>query len=305
VLAGRTLEMVRVRDLVAYVRAAKGRATVPRWMGGKFPLSSELADAVRRELHSIAAAPHLADALASDALRAIAPLLAAQARRSRLPCGDQVLVERTRTREGWHLFVFPFAGRHVNEGLAALLAQRLCEQQPNSFSFSINDYGFELLGEREFVCDESALRGCFRADEAALQRDLLAAINASELARRQFREIARIAGLVQQSPPGQQKSARQLQASAGLLFDTLSRYDPEHVLIELAHREVLERHLNLPDVLRWLRDLQQKTLLIADVEQLSPLAFPLWASRLRGGLSNESASERIERMAKALERADG
>jgi ATP-dependent helicase Lhr and Lhr-like helicase len=306
VFSGRVLELKRIHELTAYVAPSKSqRATVPRWMGGKFPLSTELADFMRRELGNMAHDPASLDAARAQQsygaeVALLAPQLRLQLKQSALPAADEVLVERLQSKEGWHLFLYPFGGRQVNEGIAALMAHRASQIMRNSFSFAINDYGFELLAEKAYAQDEAALRQLLAPD--AVVQDLLAAINAGELARRHFREIARIAGLLLQPPPGKVKSTRQLQASAGLLFDALQSHDPGHVLMQQAHVDVLQRQLNVQQMQKQLLTIQAQRLRIVDQSRLSPLAFPLWADRLRNSMSNESAAERIQRMAESLEK---
>lgn len=297
--AGRALELVRVRDMTAHVRRARGaRRAVPRWQGGRLPLSTELAESVREIL-----AEAREGILRDPETRAVADVLAVQQEWSALPGPRELLAERVRTREGEHLFLFPFAGRLVHEGLAALVAWRLGRRIPATFSITVNDYGFELLADRLPDLDEPGLRSLF--DTANLVTDLLACVNASELARRQFRDIARIAGLVFQGYPGRGKSARQLQASSGLIYDTLARYDPDHRLLAQARDEVLERQLELQRLRRVLEAVAGWTVRYREPGRLTPLAFPLWADRLRNRLSTERWQDRVERMVARLEQAAG
>ena len=296
--AGRVVELARVRDMVAYVRAAKARTRiVPRWQGGRMPLSTALADSVLALFGEIPAGR-----LEAPELPVLEPMLALQARWSRLPSPQELLVETVQTREGHHLFVYPFAGRLVHEGLATLLAWRLMRGAPATFTLSVNDYGFELLSPAPPPLPADGLDGLL-GDETLLA-DLLECINASEIARRQFRDIARISGLVFQGYPGAQKSTRQIQASSGLMFDVLTRYDEGNLLVEQARREVLESQLEfrrLADTLARMR--AQRTVVCRPV-RLTPLAFPLWAERLQTQImSSEDWRTRVLRMAGELERA--
>jgi len=305
VFSGRVLQLKRIHELVAFVVPAKSaKATVVRWTGGKLALSTELAGVMRETLDQMARMPQTLDensALAcyGPEVALLAPSLRMQAKQSALPRLGELLIERVKTKEGWHLFVFPFGGRQVNEGMAALMAHRASQSQRNSFSFAINDYGFELLAEREFDCSIEALRTLLNPDN--LSADLLNAMNSGELARRHFREIARISGLLLQAPPGKLKSTRQLQASAGLLFNALTQHDPGHILLEQTHIDVLESQLGMRQLQVALHEIAGQKLRINLRERLSPMAFPLWAERLRESLSNETASERIARMAEVLE----
>ncbi len=295
--AGRSLELVRVRDLTAYVRrAGRRRQAIPRWQGGRLPISGTLADEV---LTLLAEAD--AGEFHEPELAAIQPLITLQQTVSALPTPAILLIEQSQSREGEHLFVYPFAGRLVHEGLAALLAWRLGQIQPATFSIAVNDYGLELLSDALPVLEPTAWRALLSPDH--LQADLLQALNASELARRQFRDIARVAGLVFQGYPGRGKTARQLQASSGLIFDTLSQYDPDHRLLAQAQTEVLESTLEVQRLHATLTDIAEKKLRIQQTERFSPLAFPLWAERQRSRLSTERWEDRVKRMVEQLERA--
>jgi ATP-dependent Lhr-like helicase len=294
--AGRLLQLVRLENMTAYVRAAKaGEGTVPRWQGGRMPLSSELGREIERAFTQARASPEL---------RALAPLLAIQAQRSALPREGVLLAEWVRRRDGRHLFVYPFAGRQVHEGLAALAAQRWGRLVANTFSFAANDYGFVLSPAKAVALDEALLRELLAPE--GLVDDLLAGVNLPELARRQFREIARVAGLLPPNLPGRElRSLRQVQASSGLLFDVLRRFDPQHLLLQLASREVLSRQLELTRLRDTLADCAGRTLDLRHPGLLTPLSFPLWAEGMRGHLSSESWRERVQRAAQQLEAAHG
>jgi ATP-dependent Lhr-like helicase len=297
--SGRIVELVRVRDMIAYVRKRTGATkVVPRWQGGRMPLSTELADTV---LELFAAWRD--GEPSSREMAAIGDIVALQARWSRVPVPGELLVERLKSREGHHLFVYPFAGRLVHEGLATLLAHRLAARRPSTFTLSVNDYGLELLsGEAIDTGDD--LAALF--DRGTLTEDLLACVNTSEIARRQFRDIARIAGLVFQGYPGAPKSTRQLQASSSLIFDVLCQYDAGNLLLTQARREVLESQLELRRLDDTLARIAEKRIVELAPERLTPLAFPLWAERLQSQvMSSESWRARVERMAGELEAAAG
>ena len=298
--AGRTVELVYVHDMKVWVRKAttKERARIPRWMGGRMPLSTELARAVRRRLE------HAHDGLyEGPELQAVRPLLELQAQWSAIPLSSQLLIEQIKSREGFHLLMYPFAGRLVHEGLSALFAWRMAQIQPMTFTMSVNDYGFELLSATEPPFDAAMKNGLF--DATSLARDLEACLNAAEMGKRQFREIARISGLVFQGYPGQQKSAKQLQASSGLLYDVFTNYDPENLLLHQSRTEVLERQLEHSRLLTTLLSLQNAQMLRLTPARFTPLAFPLIVARLRERLTNESLATRVARMTVQLEKAAG
>ena len=295
--AGLSLELIRVRELVATVKRSRAsRQAVPRWQGGRLPLSTALADEMLELL-----AEYNAGRCKEPEVLAIRPLLDLQARWSALPQPGCLLVERTDSREGQHLFIFPFAGRLAHEGLASLLAWRLGQQTAGTFSLAANDYGLEIVSHELPDINEALLRDLLSS--AQLTEHLLASLNAGELVRRQFRDIARVAGLIFQGYPGKGKSARQLQASSGLMFDTLQRYDPSHRLLDQAAREVLESTLEVSRIEQTLQTLSQARIMIQTPVRFTPLAFPLWAERQRNRLSTERWSDRVAAMVARLEKA--
>ena len=291
--AGRLLELVQLKDMTAYVRVARGgEGVVPRWQGGQLALSPSLG----RELEAV-----LGGADDSPESRWLAPLLALQQSLSARPSPGHLLVEDVRRREGQFLFVYPFAGRHVHEAMAALLALRCTRLQRNSIGYAVNDHGLVLAPALPIELD--AARWNILLDPGALLDDLRAAVNLGELARRQFRGIARVAGLLVPSlPGGMPRSLRQLQASAGLLYDVLREHDPEHMLLQLAEREVLHDSLDVDGLHDALQRMQDRALSLQAPRSLTPLGFPLWAERLRGQLSNEDWRTRVLRAAQQLEK---
>ncbi|WP_028239892.1 ligase-associated DNA damage response DEXH box helicase [Stutzerimonas azotifigens] len=297
--AGRLLELVRVENMTAYVRRAAGRKpAVPRWNGGRMPLSSELADAVVEQLGAASRG-----AFDSAEMRLAGPLLDVQMAWSALPTEHTLLAEVLKSREGWHLFLYPFAGRQVHLGLASLLAYRMGRRAPVTFSIAVNDYGFELLSATEVDWAQSLGGELFGQEH--LLHDVLGSLNAGELARRRFREIARIAGLVFSGYPGAQKSARQLQASSGLFFDVFRQYDPDNLLLTQAQEEALRQELEVDRLERTLERLQRRTLDLRTPKRPTPLAFPLLVERFRESMSSEKLADRIARMLKDLEKAAG
>ena len=340
IFAGRVLEMVKIADMTAYVkRAGPKRPTVPRWAGSRMPLSTVLADFVVQQLAQ-AAGGHFD----SPELRCAKPLLELQQRWSALPTPQTLLAETLRTREGWHLFLYPFAGRHAHMGLASLLAWRASQHVPGTFSISVNDYGLELLSatERDWAAllpgllrttapvaeealpasgvqagDAWAIRNTANAaardaagtvspadaERHALLHEVLASLNATEMARRRFREIARVSGLIFQSHPGERRSARQLQASSQLFFEVFRKYDAGNMLLRQADEEVLSQELDVAQLLAALRRMQAQELVVRALARPSPFSFPLMVERFREKLTNENLADRIARMLAQLESA--
>ena len=297
VFAGHSLELIRVENMTALVRPAKpGAATVPRWQGGRSPLSSELAESVRELLEA-----HLEGRAQEPEMRAVERLLALQRRWSRIPRRHELLVEQCETREGHHVFCYPFEGRHVHVGLSALLAWRLARTRPASFSLAFSDYGFELLSRERFELLPLLKAGLLSPEN--LLADVLASLNAAELSKRQFREIARVAGLVFQGFPGQPKSSRQVQATSGLIYEVFARWDAGNPLLGQAEREVLERELEFSRLASAVRRLSASPVLLRQTHKPTPFAFPLMVARLREKLTSEKLADRVRRMQLDFDRA--
>jgi ATP-dependent Lhr-like helicase len=299
---GRLLEFVRLHDMTAWVRRAQGkRGATPRWQGSRTPLSPQLGAAMLEQLAAFAEGD-----ISAPEVRAIAPLLDLQRRWSALPRPGVLVAETLKSRDGWHLFLYPFAGRAVHLGLAALLAWRIARERPATLSMAVNDYGIELLSPDEIdyaALLEPGADGTSLLSPAQLEEDLAASLNAGELAQRRFREIARIAGLLFSGYPGQKKSQRQLQASSSLFFEVFRKHDPGNLLLAQARREVLEQELDLPRLRTALEALRGWQLRLQPVQRVTPFGFPLMVERYRERLSTEKLADRIARMLQGLEKA--
>ena len=297
IFAGRNLEFVRAEEMTCYVRRNEGKkAAMISWAGAKMPLSNELADAVLEVL----AGAEQGDFFEPE-LEAARPMLETQAHLSRLPTPKTLLIERLESREGHHLFIYPFAGRNAHIGLGSLLAWRLAKDAPNTFSISINDYGFELLSA--LPVDPAPLRDQSLFDEGDLLHDVFASLNSSELARRRFREIARVSGLISTGYPGQPKSTRQLQASSTLFYEVFRKYDADNMLLTQAQSEVLSQELDIKRLAEVLARMRQQKVAYVDLAVPSPFALPLMVERFREKLSTEKLKDRLDRMLKDMERA--
>ncbi len=302
IFAGRHLTLVRFHQRTATVKPAgkttKGRIAI--WGGAKMPLSTELTHAIANRL-SQKPSPRLSK---STEMEAIQPILDIQRRWSRVPSDDYLLVEFTRSRDGEHLFLFPFAGRLVHEGLGTLVAYRIGRETGQSIQATQNDYGFSLTARRGLLLDEKSLRRHLSPDD--LLEDLIACMNTAELARRNFREIARISGLILQQPPGRQdRSRRELQSSATLLYEVLQRYDPDNLLLLQSEREILEKQLEFTRLNEVIHGLKNRPFHLVETEHLTPMAFPLWADRLQSTLVAADAATRLADMLDELNQAAG
>lgn len=296
--AGLHLELLHFKDTTAYVKKAtmRGRA-IPKWSGIHMPLSTELSDSVLETLQEWKTGE-----AAGPEITAVESLLKMQQHWSHLPGPGELLIEQVDTSEGHSLFCFPFAGRLAHEGLAMLVAHRLTSAEEATYSLQANDYGFELECEQPISVNETTLRKALSPTN--LLEDILGTINSSELAKRRFRTIARIAGLVFEGYPGRSKTARQVQSSSGLIYDVLMNHDDENLLLHQAKREVLEAQLDFQRMHHALGSLQAREWFLRQPARLTPLSFPLWAENLQGQvLSNESFKTRVERMLGELEAA--
>jgi ATP-dependent Lhr-like helicase len=300
IFSGRHLTLVRFHHRTATVKSAgkstKGRIAI--WGGAKMSLSTELTHAIAARLSPASALPPASE------MAAVAPILDIQRRWSHLPSDDSLLVEFTRSREGEHLFFFPFAGRLAHEGLATLVAYRIGREIQQSIQATQNDYGFSLTARRGLTLDEENLRRHLSPDH--LLEDLIECMNTAELARRNFREIARVSGLILQQPPGrQQRSQRELQSSASLLFEVLQRYDPDNLLLRQSEREILEKQLEFTRLHQVIHDLTTRPFRLVETGHLTPMAFPLWAGRLQSTHIPADAATRLADMLEELNAAAG
>jgi ATP-dependent helicase Lhr and Lhr-like helicase len=298
IFAGKFLTLVRIHQRVATVKPAPktGKGQIAIWGGAKMPLSTELSHALSRRLNGHGSP--------SPEIDAVKPILDIQRKWSRLPDDDSLLVEHARTREGEHLYFFPFAGRLVHEGLAALIAFRISRQTGEAIQTSQNDYGFSLNAKRGLNLDEDSIRKNLSTD--SLLEDLVDCMNTAELSRRQFREIARVSGLILQTPPGRpDRSQREIQSSASLLFEVLQRYDADNLLLLQSEREILEKQLEFTRLNTVIHSLSQRPIFTVETENLSPMAFPLWADRLQAIHLGPDAHTRLESMLVQLEKAAG
>ena len=298
-IAGKLVKLVLIRDNVAYVKRAKGKPdTVPRWMGGRMPLSSELSEALRSKFQEAAEGTFV-----GREMKSLKGLFEVQKRWSILPRSDELLIEMIEDRSSFQTFFFPFEGRLVHEGMSALLAFRLSRIQKTTFSMACNDHGIVLQSPHAVPIEKAISLGLFSTDN--LQVDILQSMNATEMAKRQFRQIARVAGLIQTGLPGQRKSRSHIQASSNLFFDVFCEYDPSNLLLQQCRREVLEQQLELTRLHKALTRMEQGRVVIMHPPKLTPLAFPLMVDKLRERISSETLAERVARMQADLETAAG
>lgn len=296
VFSGRVLELIRVRDMTAYVmRATRKSGIVPRWDGGRFSLSTQLAAAVRRKLSEAGQGR-----FQGPEMTAIRPLLELQARWSAIPRPEQLLVESIEVDRVHHLFLFPFQGRLAHEGLGALLAYRLSQRAPLTVISVANDYGIGLKSDEPMPVSGGDWGRLFSLD--GLLDDLAACLNSSNLARRQFRDIARIAGLIMPGFPGANKPMRHVQASSEMFFTVFEDFDPGNLLLDQARREVLDAQLEIVRLRAAMTHAASQEMVTIEPRHLTPMSFPIWAEHLRATtLSSEKWLHMVQKMVVSLE----
>ena len=292
VLGGKVVEMQQIKDMTVLVkRSKKKKAITPSWLGGRLPLTSYLTHFLRLKLN---------DALTPNnrekELKFLHPLLKRQENNSHIPKSDEFLVEKIETKEGHHLFVYPFEGRLVHEIMASLIAYRISKIKKLTFTIAQNDYGFELLSDQEIPLHKDNINSIFSKEN--LIQDVTASINASEMASRKFRDIAVVAGLVVQSQPGNKKSNKSLQSSSGLIFRVLNDYEPNNLLLKQAYNEVFDYELEKVRLQGAFQRISESKIILKKANNFTPLSFPLKVDSLRGTMSNEELSKRIERIQK-------
>jgi ATP-dependent Lhr-like helicase len=301
-LAGRQLELVMIKDMTVLVKKSNAKkSVVPSWLGGRLPISASLGKTLREKLNE-AGEQILEGALSEDEeLQALLPLFALQQQLSHIPRSDELLIEQIETGDGFHLFVYPFEGRLVHEAMAALLAYRISKLTPITFSIAMNDYGFELLSDQPIPVDDSNVYQLFSPEE--LLQDIQRSVNATEMAKRKFRDIAVIGGLIFQGYPGEYKKQRHLQASAGLLFNVFNEYEPDNVLLRQSFQEVFDQQMEEQRLREMLERIQQSRIVLTFPKKLTPFCFPIKVDSLRENLTSEKLADRVKRMQQQLEKS--
>jgi ATP-dependent helicase Lhr and Lhr-like helicase len=296
-LAGRNLELLGIKDMTALVRKSNAKKSiVPSWQGGRMPLSANLGRKLRETLDK-AGAKKIKNL--EIEIRVLKPLFDLQSALSHVPKHNQLLIEHIETNEGFHLFVYPFEGRLVHEAMAAILAWRISRITPITFSFAMNDYGFELLSDQPIPVDDTNVYELFSPE--FLFEDIQRSVNATEMAKRKFRDIAVIGGLIFQGLPGEQKKARHLQSSAGLLFKVFAEYEPNNLLIRQAYNEVMDQQMEEVRLRNMLERIQHSDIIITFPQRFTPFCFPIKVDSMRESLTSEKLEDRVKKMQQQLE----
>ncbi|MEO7922445.1 MAG: ligase-associated DNA damage response DEXH box helicase [Chitinophagaceae bacterium] len=298
-LAGRKLEFMMIRDNTALVKKSNAKKSIiPSWDGGRMPLSANLGKKLRETLDktTVDRPP------TTPELEVLRPLFELQEQLSHVPKKNELLIEQIETNDGFHLFVYPFEGRLVHEAMAAILAYRISRIRPITFSFAMNDYGFELLSDQPIPVDDTNVYGLFSPDD--LLNDIQRSVNSTEMARRKFRDVAVIGGLIFQGMPGEKRKARHLQSSASLLFNVFSEYDPQNLLLRQSYQEVLDQQMEETRLRDMLERIQQSHIVLTFPGRLTPFSFPIKVDSMREDLSSEKLEDRVKKMQQQLEISD-
>jgi len=306
-LAGRTLEFAMIKDMTCMVRKSNAKKSrIPSWQGGRMPLSANLGFMLRRKFDEAGLEienhpdSHRERIKTEKELEILKPLFELQDYLSHIPKKNELLIEQIETKDGFHLFVFPFEGRLVHEAMAAILAYRISRITPITFSFAMNDYGFELLSDQPIPVDDSNAYELFSPEN--LLEDIQRSLNSVEMAKRKFRDIAVIGGLIFQGFPGEQKKARHLQSSASLLFNVFSEYEPRNLLLRQAYNEVLEQQMEEQRLRDMLERIQKSRIILTFPRRLTPFCFPIKVDSMREDLSSEKLEDRVKKMQLQLEK---
>ena len=295
-LAGRNLELVMIKEMTVMVRKSSAKKSiVPSWMGGRMSLTANLGHILRQTFNKA-----LIDEEEIE-LKSLHSLFSLQKKLSHIPRDNELLIEQIEDKDGYHLLVYPFEGRQVHEAMSAILGYRIGQLTPISFSISMNDYGFELLSDQPIPVDDSNAREFFSTEN--LLTDIQKSMNSTEMAKRKFRDIAVIGGLIFQGMPGEQKKARHLQSSASLLFKVLAEYDQNNILLRQAYQEVMVQQMDEVRLRLALQRITASKIIITFPEKITPLSFPIIVDGLnRNNLSSEKIEDRIKKMQSQLEK---
>lgn len=290
ILAGRVLEIVTIKDMTVLVKLSKRKSAItPSWLGGRLPLSSYLSQYLRDKLSE-----SLHPKTTEKELKFLHPLISRQDKHSHIPKKDEFLVELIETKDGHHIFMYPFEGRLIHEVMAALIAYRLSLIKPLTFTIAMNDYGFELLSDQSIPLDKNNVTTILSKEN--LMEDVIGSINASEMASRKFRDIAVISGLVIQSQPGNRKNNKSLQSSSGLIFRVLEDYEPQNLLLRQAYTEVFNQQLEEVRLKEAFERISKSKIILKFAKSFTPLSFPIKVDSLRQSLTSEDLDQRIKRI---------
>ena len=274
--AGQTLEVTGFDGADIHVRMGRGSPKVPVYAGGRMPMTTRLAGRVRGLMNDRARWPGMPDD--------VREWLAIQARVSRVPGEDDVLVETFQRDDRWYMVVYGFAGHPAHQTLGMLVTQRMERAGLKPMGFVASDYAMACWS-LDPVDDPRPL-----FDPTVLEDELAQWLAASPFLRRAFREVAIIGGLIERVQPGVHKSGKAMSVSSDLIYDVLRRHEPDHLLLTAAWTDARGK---LTDIARLAALLEQAHARLSHVRaaHVTPLAVPslLTIGRERVGDSADSA----------------
>lgn len=294
--AGKNLEFIRIKDMTVQVKnSTKKTNKISSWIGSRLTLSAQMSELLRNELYSSSEPPEKQ----SVEIRSLAHLFKRQRRESIVPKPSEFLIETFKTRDGYHHLFYPFEGRFVHEAMGSLLGYRISLLTPITFSLAFNDYGFELLSDQaidiQMVMDNTLFSAEYMLD------DLQKSLNSTEMARRKFRDVAIISGMVFTGYPKKSIKMKHLQSSSQLLFEVFRDYEPDNLLFQQAFTETFEHQLEEGRLRLSLERIAHQDIVWKTCEKPTPFSFPLITDRLsREKLSSEKLADRIKKMAALL-----
>ncbi|MGE0409963.1 MAG: ligase-associated DNA damage response DEXH box helicase [Amphiplicatus sp.] len=286
--AGEILRFLGIEGTDALVARAPGEdPRIPTWNGGKFPLTTYLADRVRRMIHDVARWPSLPDPLRD--------WLETQREASLIPAPDQLLVETFPHRNRFFLVCYPFDGRLAHQTLGTLLTRRLERLGVQPLGFVPGEYSLSVWGRK----DMSGLDMADLFAEDMLGEDLENWLQDSMVMKRTFRNCAVIAGLIERRYPGQEKTGRQISFSSDLLYDVLKEHEPNHVLLKAAWADAAGGYLDLKRLSGLLARAKGR-LVHAGLDRVSPLAVPVMLEINKETIHGEAQEAMLKEASDAL-----
>ncbi|MEO1548566.1 MAG: DNA ligase-associated DEXH box helicase, partial [Bacteroidota bacterium] len=293
--AGRNLEFIRMKGMQAHVRNSTKRTNkVPSWMGGRLSFSAQMSALLRQEMYTA----DLEKAAQSDEIKALLPMFTKQREESIVPKPNEFLIETFKTRDGYHHIFYPFEGRGVHEAMSSLLSYRIGLLMPITCSLAFNDYGFEMLSDKPIDIQAVLDNNLFTSEY--MLSDLQKSLNSNEMARRKFRDIAVISGMVFTGYPQKGIKMKHLQSSSQLLFDVFRDFESDNLMFQQAFTETFEHQLEEGRLRLALERIATQEIVWKQCERPTPFSFPIITDRLREKLSNEKLADRIKRMTKIL-----
>ncbi len=269
VFAGEVLQFEATYETEAYVIKAPFKdPKIPSYMGGKFPLSTHLADALRMMFSDERRQQILPDQ--------VKEWLVLQKQKSQLPNLDKLLIETFPHKDRFYLVCYPFEGILVHQTLGVLLTRRLERAGAKPLGFVAGEYALSIwgLGDMGKLLENGSLNLADLFAEDMLGDDLDAWLQESSLMKYTFWQCATIAGLIERNQIGEHKTARQTMISSDLIYNVLRTHDPDHILLQATYQEAATGLLDIARLGHMLKRIQGKFNHIA-LDHVSPLAVPV------------------------------